>query len=73
MRIKWVIDDQRPTQAITVLIPEVTMIPECTLKQRGIELADSYDKHKNRQYRLVRDVEGILEAFVRHNGTLSDK
>jgi hypothetical protein len=73
MRVKWVIYDQRPTQPITVLIPEVTVIPERTLKQREIELADTYDKHKNGQYRLVRGVEGILEAFVRHNGALSDK
>ena len=32
MRIIWIIDDQGSTQAITVLVLEVAMIPECPLK-----------------------------------------
>jgi len=32
MRILWIVDNQRSTQAITILVPEVTVIPECPLK-----------------------------------------
>jgi hypothetical protein len=72
MGIILVINNQCPTQTITVLVPQVTMIPECTLKRRGIELANKYDMN-NGPHRLVRDFEDIMEAFARHNGTLGDK
>jgi hypothetical protein len=29
--IKWIFDNQSPAQAITVLVPEVAVIPECPL------------------------------------------
>jgi hypothetical protein len=32
MGIIWILDNQSPTQAITVLVPEVAVIPECPLK-----------------------------------------
>jgi len=32
MRIIWIVNDQSSTQPITVLVPVVTVIPECPLK-----------------------------------------
>ena len=32
VRVSWIIDDQSSTQAITILVPEVAVIPECPLK-----------------------------------------
>ena len=32
LRVSWIIDDQSSTQAITILVPEVAVIPECPLK-----------------------------------------
>lgn len=31
LRIIWIIDDNRSTQAVTILVPKVTVIPECPL------------------------------------------
>ena len=54
LRIIWIIDNQSPTQPITVLDLVVAVIPECPLKKRGIELVDPLDMNKGK-YRLVRD------------------
>ena len=32
VRVSWIIDDQSSTQAITILVPEMAVIPECPLK-----------------------------------------
>ena len=32
LRVSWIIDDQSSTQAITILVPKVAVIPECPLK-----------------------------------------
>jgi len=34
LRIMWIVDNQSSTQAITILVPEVAVIPECPLKWR---------------------------------------
>ena len=72
LRIIWIIDNQRPTQPITVLDLVVAVIPECPLKKRGIELVDPLDMNKGK-YRLVRDRKVICEAFVWYYGTLGNK
>jgi hypothetical protein len=32
LRVSWIIYDQSSTQAITILVPEVAVIPECPLE-----------------------------------------
>jgi hypothetical protein len=34
MGIIWIVDNEGPTQAITVLVLEVAVIPECPLAER---------------------------------------
>jgi hypothetical protein len=52
LRIFWILDDQRSTQAITVLVPKVTVIPVCALKSKEVSLLIPYDmsKRKNRLF-----------------------
>src|SRR5580698_884339 len=71
LRIIWIIDNQSPTQPITVLSLIVTVIPECPLNKRSSELVDTLDMNKGK-YRLVRDRKVIHKAFVWYNGTLRD-
>jgi hypothetical protein len=72
LRIIWIIDNQNPTQPITVLDLVVAVIPECPLKKRNSELVDPFDMNKGK-YRLVRDRKVIRKAFVWYNGTLGNK
>ena len=72
MGIIWIIDNQNPTQTITVLDLEVAVIPECPLNKRGSELVGTFDMNKGK-YRLVRDRKVIRKAFVWYNGTLGNK
>lgn len=44
MRIIWIIDNQSTTKPITVLSPEVTVVPERPLKGIEVSFSTSY-KH----------------------------
>jgi hypothetical protein len=72
MGILRVIDDHRSTQPITVLVPEMTVIPESALEWRDVSVSVSYDVIKG-PYRLVWDFEIVEETFIRYNWTLSDE
>jgi hypothetical protein len=41
LRVIWIIDNQSSTQPITVLIFEVTVIPECALKKQRSKPVDT--------------------------------
>jgi hypothetical protein len=53
MRIIWIIDNERSTQAITVLVLVVAVIPECPLKWELCECADITCEVSKGRYRLV--------------------
>ena len=72
VRVFWVINDQRPTQAITVLGLVMAVIPICTLRKQKNKLSRSFRVGKFK-YSLLPRVELVAEAPVRYNRTLSDE
>ncbi len=73
MRVIWIFDNQNSTQPITVLVPVVTVIPECPLKWKLCECADTTCEVSKGRYRLVWDPKVVQELFLWYDRTLGDK
>lgn len=72
MRIIWIIDNQSTTKPITVLSPEVTVVPERPLKGIEVSFSTSY-KYGQGKHRLAWDREVVQKAFVWYDGALCDR
>ncbi len=70
--VVWIINDQRSTQAITVLSPIMAVIPVCTLKRSRSQLSRTRGG-RGKLYRLLVWVELVVEALARHNRALRDE
>jgi hypothetical protein len=70
--VVWIINDQRSTQAITVLSPIMAVIPVCTLKWSRNQLSRTRGG-RGKLYRLLVWIELVVEALARHNRALRDE
>ena len=68
-----IIDNQRSTQPVTVLVPVVAVIPECPLKWKLCECADITCEVSKEQYRLFQGYKVVQEGIPWYDGTLGDK
>lgn len=69
--VVWIINNQRTTQPITVLVPEMTVIPVCTLGWDNSGLVKYLVSKTRKVYRLVWRIELVHKALLRYERTLS--
>jgi hypothetical protein len=68
LRVLWIINNQRTTQPVTILILEVTVIPKRSLREYESRL-DTTESN----YRLGQCIELVQEALIRYERTLGNK
>ena len=68
MWVSWITDYKRAPQPVAILVQKVTVVPECALNHGYREFASQCVLGT---YRLLWNIEFVLELIVWYDGTLS--